>query len=100
MKVCDEHMVAHGLPPVIYNDVRTVITELESYHGPEGPGGGEIFIGSLHMFFPLHDEEELELLRRNWGSWGLMFRMVAKVLPNEGGSSLAFGNPMRTEVGT
>ena len=52
------------------------------------------------MFFPLHDEEELASLRRNWGNWGLMFRMVSRVLPNESGSSVAVGDPVRTEERT
>jgi hypothetical protein len=100
MKACDEHLIAAGLPTLQYDDIRQVIDELETYHAPGGAGHGEIFVGSLQMVLPLHDEEELSLLRKHWGSWGLMFKMVYKVKPNEGEFTLAKGDPALLEVST
>ena len=36
---------------------------------PSGPGGKEVFVGSMLMFFPTHQDQELEFLKTSWGSW-------------------------------
>lgn len=93
LKVCNEHMLANGLPVLTYADLNEALSELETYHAPGGRGQGEQFVGSLQMMFPLHDEEELHFLRDNWGSWSLMFKVNVKAKPVEGGNTLAMGHP-------
>ena len=97
LKAGNEHMLASGLPVLTYADVKDAISQLESYHAPGGPGEGEVFVGSLQMVFPLHDEEELHFLRNNWGSWGLMFKLRVSAFPDEGEHSLAMGDPAVVE---
>jgi hypothetical protein len=97
LKVCNEHLLASGLPVLTYDHVKEAIAELDSYHARGGPGEGEMFVGSLSMMFPLHDEEELYFLRRNWGKWGLMFTLHLIAKPVEGANTLAMGDPALVE---
>ena len=92
-KVCDEHLVANGLPLLGYDDIGEVLEQIQSYHAADGPGAGENFVGTLQMYIPLHDQEELRFLRKRWGSWGLMFAVFRHEKPNEGYGSLALMDP-------
>ena len=72
-----------GLPEIQYEHLTPFIEELESFCGEAqeeytdkagqlvpakaaGPGAGEQFIGSLQLFFPVHNREELAFLRSRW----------------------------------
>jgi hypothetical protein len=97
LKVCAEHLLANGLPVLTYADIKAALEQLETYYAPGGPGEGEVFVGSLQMMFPLHDEEELHFLRKNWGRWSLMFNLRVDAKPVEGEHTLAAGDPSLVE---
>ena len=63
---------------------------------PSGPGGKEVFVGSMLMFFPTHQDQELEFLKTSWGSWSHMWSCSTIAKPNEGGKTLAWGHPQNT----
>ena len=92
-QVCNEHMAAHKLPLCTYETITAALGSVASYHSPGGPGVGEQFVGTLRMFIPLHDQEELHYLTEHWASWGLMFRFARKARPNEGQYGLAMADP-------
>ena len=92
-KACDEHMRAHSLPLCTYETIVAALESIASYHSASGPGVGEQFVGTLRMFFPLHDQEELHYLTDNWARANLMFKFVLKARANEGQYSLAMADP-------
>jgi hypothetical protein len=106
-RACDDHMREAGLPVLTYDSIETVLKSLERYTSkgvnakgkqlavPPGPGANEIYVGSLQMIFPVHNDEELKSLRDNWGNAGWMFKLQVGVWRNEGADSLALGHPSR-----
>lgn len=92
-KVSDEHMAAHSLPICTYETIESAVGSVASYHAEGGPGTGERFVGTLQMYIPLHDQEELRYLRIHWGSWNLMFKFILHARPNEGAYGLAMADP-------
>ena len=86
------------MPRVTYARVAEVCEQIENYHAEDGPGQGENFVGSLRMYIPLHNPEELQFLRHNWGSWGQMAKVFRKAQLNEGAHSLAMQDPNAEEV--
>ena len=90
-------MMANNLPLCNYETVAEAIDSIQAYHVADGPGTGEQFVGTLQMFIPLHDPEELRSLRQNWGSWNQMFKIIRHAKPNEGADSLAMADPRNEE---
>ena len=105
------HMREAMMDPFSYKDVTKIADELsrwlepgvlEKQNGdgkivreamPAGPGLNERFVGSLLMIFPVHNDEELEWLRVNWGKPSLCFALSTMALPVEGANTLAIGHP-------
>jgi hypothetical protein len=92
-QVSDEHMAAHDLPMCSYELIESAVGSIASYHAIGGPGTGEQFVGTLQMYIPLHDQEELRYLTIHWGSWNLIFKFILHARPNEGAYSLAMADP-------
>eukprot|EP01043_Picozoa_sp_COSAG02_P084342 COSAG02_NODE_22192_length_760_cov_1.653555_2_plen_147_part_01 len=62
---------------VTYEQVKQVVRILEEWRDEEtGPGREEQWFGSLTSFFPLHRQEELSYLRKEWGNPKNLFRSV------------------------
>eukprot|EP01047_Picozoa_sp_COSAG01_P017372 COSAG01_NODE_917_length_12755_cov_11.197851_6_plen_182_part_00 len=104
-----EHMAAAGLPAVEYDLLLQVMDTLEAYYSEEqvdetgkvlqkaGPGLKETYIGSLDLFIPMHNAEELSYLRAHWGSWNWAWKLKVEVAPIESGRNpLPLGHPDRT----
>jgi len=60
-----------------YDDLDELLDSLEAWRDPEhGPGRYESFCGTLLAYFPLHDADELEYLKLEWGNFGCMTRRI------------------------
>lgn len=79
----EEHMRALGLEVPKYEDVAKVVQMFEEYTSKE-PGLSEEFTGSVKMFFPLHNQDELDFLKYSWGTYSLICQPYCKGKTSEG----------------
>eukprot|EP01043_Picozoa_sp_COSAG02_P030540 COSAG02_NODE_1953_length_10277_cov_3.865003_2_plen_818_part_00 len=84
----EEHMARLGLEVPKYEDVVTAVQTLEEYTSKE-PGLSEEFVGSVKMYFPLHNADELDFLKASWGSYHLILQpfIMGKTPEGEGAAN-------------
>jgi hypothetical protein len=82
------HKAGEGLE-VTYEMILECLDSLEKWRDPvSGPGREEVWYGTIHSYFPLHDTREMEFLRTEWGTPKILIRSVIVGYDPEGDAAV------------
>jgi hypothetical protein len=88
-----DKLAASNLDPVSYTELREAVEVLKTWIDEKsGPGRNERFTGTFKSFYALHDWNELEYLRTQWGTLKIIFRSVISGYSENGDSPLSLAH--------